>query len=129
MNFYWPSGDSSFTDFPPAIKCINPDNSGLELLGSPVWGPPQFFITFLSTQLDKISAIKLADLENPQVELPLFRSCMSVCKITHILCCVLYSSLGCFPSLFDDKLCACLSRVMHCSISDDAWLQATLPFI
>ena len=40
---YWPSGDSSFPEFPHAIKQINPESSGLELLGSPVWGPPTFF--------------------------------------------------------------------------------------
>ena len=104
--FYWPSGDCSFPGFPHAIKRIDPMSSGLELLGSPVWGPPQFFDSFLSTKLDKTSSIqeKLAELEDPQVELHLLRSCLSVCKITHILHCVPSSSLGCFL-FFDSNLC------------------------
>ena len=36
-------------EFPHAIKRINPESSGLELLGSPVWGPPTFFDSFLSS--------------------------------------------------------------------------------
>ena len=78
--------DSSFPDFPPAIKCVHPDKSGLELLGSPVWGTPQFFTTFLSTRLDKISNIqdKLADLEDPQVELHLFRVFSKLCTFSAV---------------------------------------------
>ena len=70
---YWPSGDCSFPGFPHTIKCIDSMSSGLELLGSPVWGPPQFFDSFLSTKLDKTSSIqeKLAELEDLQVELHL----------------------------------------------------------
>ena len=37
---FWPSGDCTFPNFSNAIKRINPANSGLELLGSLVWGPP-----------------------------------------------------------------------------------------
>ena len=127
---YWPSGDSSFPNFHPAIKCINPKNSGLELLGSPIWGPPQFYDAFLSVQFDKIVAIqdKLVDLEDSQVELHLLRSCLSVCKVTHLLRCVPSSSLGSFPSHFDLRLRECLSRILCCGISDSSWTQATLPF-
>ena len=127
---YLPSGDSSFPNFHPAIKCINPKNSGLEHLGSPIWGPPQFYDAFLSVQFDKIVAIqdKLVDLEDPQVELHLLRSCLSVCKVTHLLHCVPSSSLGSFPSRFDLRLRECLSRILCCGISDSSWTQATLPF-
>jgi len=48
---FWPSEDCSFPNFPQAIKRINPASSGLELLGSPVWGPSQFFEVILSTKL------------------------------------------------------------------------------
>ena len=127
---YWPSGDSSFPNFHPTIKRINPKNSGLELLGSPIWGPPQFYDAFLSVQFDKIVAIqdKLVDLEDPQVELHLLRSCLSICKVTHLLRCVPSSSLGSFPSHFDLRLRECLSRILCCGISDSSWTQATLPF-
>ena len=102
----------------------------MELLGSPIWGPPQFYDAFLSVQFDKIVAIqdKLVDLEDPQVELHLLRSCLSVCKVTHLLRCVPSSSLGSFPSHFYLRLRECLSRILCCGISDSSWTQATLPF-
>ena len=31
-DLYWPSGESSFPNFHPAIKRINPKNDGLDLL-------------------------------------------------------------------------------------------------
>ena len=95
-----------------------------------MWGPPTFFDPFLSSKLEKTASIqdKLAELGDPQIELNLLRSCLSVCKITHILRCVPSSSLGCFPSVFDSNLRNCLSRILCCSISDNAWSQATLPF-
>ena len=43
---YWRFGDRSFSNFHPTIKRINPKNSGLELLGSPIWGPLQFMNSF-----------------------------------------------------------------------------------
>ena len=39
---YWPCGDSTYPDFHPAIKRVNPENGGLELLDSPVWAPKVF---------------------------------------------------------------------------------------
>ena len=127
---YWPSGDHSFPNFNPAIKRINPEISGLELLGSPIWGPPQFYESFLSVQFDKIVAIqdKLVDLEDPQVELHLLRSCLSICKVTHLLRCVPSSFLSSFLSRFDIRLRECLNRILCCGFSDSSWLQATLPF-
>jgi len=71
---------------------------------------------------------KLAELGNPQVELHLLGSCISVCKVIHLLRRVPSSSLGCLLSLFDSNLCNCLTRIMCCSISDNAWSQSTLPF-
>ena len=93
-------------------------------------GTTYFFDSFLSSKLEKTASIqdKLAELGDPQIELNLLRSCLSVCKITHILRCVPSSSLGCFPSVFDSNLRNCLSRILCCSISDNAWSQATLPF-
>ena len=40
---YWPSGEQVFTEFPPAIVRIGQHCDGLELLGSPVVGSPEFF--------------------------------------------------------------------------------------
>ena len=54
----------------------------------PVFEDLHSFDAFLSVQFDKIVAIhdqdKLVDLEDPQVELHLLRSCPKVCKVTHL---------------------------------------------
>ena len=99
-----------------------PENSGLEFLGSPIWGPPHFNESFLAVQFDKIVAIqdKLVDLEDPQVELHLLRSCLSLCKVTHLLCCVPSSSLGSFPSCFNLRLREYLNRILCCGFSDNS---------
>ena len=49
--------------------------TGLELLGSPLWGDKNFFYKFLSS--------RLALLDDPQAELHLLCSCLSNCKIIH----------------------------------------------
>jgi len=66
------------TLFLPTIKHIDPDSGGLELLGSPVL---LFFDPFISSQIDKMCSVpdKPALLEDPQLELHLLISCLSVC--------------------------------------------------
>ena len=66
---FWPSGDS-FPEFPPDIKQV----TGLELLGSQLWGDDNFFGEFLSSRMDKVASIqdKLDVLNDPQAELPSF---------------------------------------------------------
>jgi len=62
------------------------------------------------------------------LELHLLRSCLSVCKVTHLLRCVPSSSLGSFPSHFGLRLQECLNRILCCGFSDNSWTQATLLF-
>ena len=69
---FWPSGDS-FPEFSSDIKRV----SGLELLGSPLWGGDSFFKDFLSSRMDKVASI----LDDSQVELHLLRSCLSQGRI------------------------------------------------
>ena len=63
---------------------------------------------------------------NPQVELHLLRSCLGVCKLNHLLrtispnCAI--SQLECF----DYNVQSALGCIYKSSISDLAWLQATL---
>jgi len=123
---FWPSGDPTFPEFPSDIRRV----TGLELLGSPLWGDECFFNEFLSSRLDKVATIqdKLALLEDPQVELHLLRSCLSSCKIIHLLRTVPHSVLKPYLCQFDHNLRSCLSRIMQCSLSDQSWCQATLPF-
>jgi len=123
---FWPSGDPTFPEFPSDIKRV----TSLELLGSPLWGDENFFHKFLSSRLDKVATTqdKLALLDDPQVELHLLRSCLSSCKIIHLLRTVPLSVLRPYLCQFDHNLRSCLSRIMQCSLSDQSWCQATLPF-
>ena len=75
---FWPSGDS-FPEFSSDIKRV----SGLELLGSPLWGDDSFFKDFLSSRIDKVALTqdKLSILDDSQVELHLLRSCLSQGRI------------------------------------------------
>jgi len=84
---FWPSGDPIFPKFPSDIRRV----TGLELLGSPLWGDETFFNEFLSSRLDKMATIqdKLVLLE----DLHLLHSCLSSCKIIHLLRTVPHSVL------------------------------------
>ena len=84
---FWPTGDPTFPEFPSTIERVAQTNGGAELLGSPVWGSNDFFKNCFSKRIDKIWECQqnLQSLENPQVELQLLRSCLSLCKINHLL--------------------------------------------
>ena len=81
---FWPSGDSSFPDFPTEISRVK---NGVSLLESPVWGRTGYTIDFVSAIVHKASALQqlLGGQEDPQVELHLLRSCLSTCKLSDIL--------------------------------------------
>ena len=127
---FWPSGDQSFTDFPPAVKrVVFPQAGGIDFLGSPIWGSPEFLSVFVGSVVDRVSALqeRLRDLGDPQVELHLLRSCLGVCKLSHLLRTI---PPGCVDSellRFDDNLRCSLSSICNAFISDQSWLQATLP--
>ena len=82
-----PSGDQSFPKFPSDVERVVDTKGGADFLGSPLWRSENFFNTSLSTRIDKIweSQQHLQDMEDPQVELLLLRSCLSLCKLNHIL--------------------------------------------
>ena len=85
---FWPSGDQSFVDFPPAVKCVVlPEVGGIDFLGSPIWDSPDFLSTFVGSVVDCVSVLQahLEDLEDPHVELLLLCSCLGVCKLNHLL--------------------------------------------
>ena len=105
------------------------DFSGPAFLGSPVWSSTSFFASFVSTVVDKVSALQghLQDLGNPQVELHLLHSCLGVCKVNRLLRTVPPDSMLPQLQLFDSNLHYSLSRICNVSVSDQAWRQATLP--
>ena len=127
---FWPSGDSAFQEFPPEICRPLQTANGVELLGGPISGSPEYFDDFATALFDKVKYLQdlLSELEDPQVELQLLRQCLSCCKIVHMLRTVnvpphMLHNL----SLFDNQLRSSLSRVVRTSISDLTWQQATLP--
>ena len=126
---FWPSGDPSFPEFPLSIERVALTKGGAELLGSPVWGSEQFFQDCFSKRIEKIWQCQqeLQSLENPQTELHLLRSCLSLCKINHLLRTVPPDKVPTQLQLFDHNLHRSLEGIVNCSISESSWLQATLP--
>ena len=127
---FWPSGDQFFSEFPEEVCRVRDEQGGVELLGSPVWGTSDFIKSFVATQVGRILELQscLGDLEDPQVELHLLRSCLSTGKIRHLLRTVPPGSADEHFRHFDEGLRSTLSQILRCTISDLAWLQATLPF-
>ena len=126
---YWPSGDQSFPEFPTAITRTSQASDGVELLGSPVHGSPEFFDNAVGQRITKVLAAQahLDDLDDPQIALHLLRSCLSLCKINHLLRTV-PTHLACQQWLrFDKGLRESLGRIIHTSLPSSAWSQATLP--
>ena len=98
-------------------------------MGSLIWGSSDFHSTFVGSVMDRVSVLQacLEDLEDPQVELLLLHSCLCVCKLNHLLSNILPGSINSELLRFDDNLLHSLSSICNASISDQSWLQATLP--
>ena len=77
----------SFAEFPDSVQRVQCISGGAEFLASPAFGSDSFFDATFGRKIDKVLSCQghLTDLENPQVELHLFRSCMSLCKVNHLL--------------------------------------------
>ena len=84
---YWPSGDQLFIELPSDVRRVSEALDGIDLLGTPVWDTAEVFDSFVATHVDKTLELQshLGDLEDPQVELHLLRSCLSTYKIGHLL--------------------------------------------
>ena len=126
---YWPSGDQLFLELPSDVHRVREALDGVDLLGTPVWGTAGFFDSFVATQVNKMLELQsyLGDLEDPQVDLHLLRSCLSTCKIGHLLRTIPLAVADEQLQCFDVGLRSILSQILRCSISDKSWLQATLP--
>ena len=77
----WPSRNQKFPEIDSALRRINSKSSELELLGSPIVGPDDFFQDFFKTNL--FTQSRLSDLDDPQVELQLLRRCLGMSKLNH----------------------------------------------
>ena len=125
---FWASGDQLFSKFPVEVRRVRDKHSGVELLGSPVWGTTDFIKSFVATQVGRVLELQshLGDLEDPQAELHLLRSCLSTGKIGHLLRTVPPGSADEHFRHFDEGLRSTLSQILRCTISDSGWVQAML---
>ena len=138
---FWPSGDQSFADFPPAVKrVVLSQTGGVDFLGSLIWGSPEFLSTFVGSVVDRVSVLQtcLQDLEDPQVELLLLRSCLGVCKLNHLYrlyllavwtpsyCDLMITFIvSCHPSVTPQFLISLGSRLL-CFVPLAAWAYVRL---
>lgn len=121
---YWPSGDPNFPEFPPEIRR---PKDGITLL---VWGSTDFIATQVNDVINKAVEMqdKILDLDDPQVEMHLLRSCLGACKVNHLLRTVPKCNLTDQIHHFDKSLRSSLGRIIHSTIPDASWEQASLPF-
>jgi len=126
---FWPSGDQHFADFLPELRRVSQHQPGLGLLGSPVFGTRGFFETMVDGRVSEVLDLqaRLEDLDDPQIALHLLRSSASICKVNHLLRTVPPEFAAPAWQRFDEGLRHALGRLTRSSISDSAWLQASLP--
>ena len=126
---FWPSGDQEFPAFAPEIQRSVNIYGGIDFLGCPVYGPDSYVCEFVSQRVDRILnwQDRLSALEDPQVELHLLRSCLSLCKLNHIIRTVPGCRIDEVLLRFDRGLHHSLESLSSSSISDLPWRQATLP--
>ena len=103
-------------------------SDGFTVLGSPL-GPAECCLESVLGRIQKVrySLNRLGDLEDSQIETALLRSCLSLPKVTHLLCTcppgVIQSALVKFDEIMRDAV----SNLAGCPLSDWAWLKSSLP--
>ena len=126
---FWPSGDQKFSEFPSEVQRVVGSVGGVEFLGSPVFGSEEYYCGHIAKRVDKVLQCqeKLLDMDDPQIQLLLLRSCLSSCKINNLLRTVPPNKGIQQLAKFDSNLRVCLDAIIRCSTSDMSWLQASLP--
>lgn len=124
---FWPCGDFSFPEFPEEF--LRP-TEGISLLGSPLWGEESFYQEVVDSTIAKTLSLQssILELEDAQVEMHLLRSCLSVCKVNHLLRTTPRFFIEEQLHKFDRGLRSTLADIIRSPISDLSWSQATLPF-
>ena len=98
-------------------------------MGSPILGSEGFTEAYVLNKVDQVLAMQdhLDDLEDPQVELHLLRSCLGLCKVMFLLPTLPPGSAPEAFKRFDAGLRRSLERITNSSLDDLAWQQASLP--
>ena len=123
---WWPTRSEEWNTFPPAVQRINSD--GIEFLGAGI-GSPRFVNELNASRAEKAANLQslITEMDDPQCELLLLRSCAGVCKVTHALRTSPPNAIGDSISTFDESLRRSLEKICQASINDSAWSQASLP--
>ena len=126
---FWPSGDPTFPEFSADVHRVVASTGGAQLLGSPIFGSQEYYNNCVGKKVDIVLSCQehLSDLKDPQVELHLLRSCLSLCKVNHLLRTVPSNRAMDQFRRFDSGLRSCLETITNSSLSDAAWIQASLP--
>ena len=114
---------------PTGLGIPKSDPRGLELLGTPIGSDDlvQEFVNDRISGIEKSIVSNLSVLENPQIQLSLLRSCLSLPKIVYTLRTCKPASLDAAYKRFDNIQFSALEDILASSISSFAWRQATLP--
>ena len=118
-----------FSEFPSEVQRVVGSVGGVEFLGSTVFGSEECYCSHIAKRVDKVLQCqeKLLDMDDPQIQLLLLRSCLSSCKIKNLLRTVPPNKGIQQLAKFDSNLRVCLDAIIRCSTSDMSWLQASLP--
>ena len=118
----------SFPKFATEIQRSAQVYGGVDFLGCPVYGSSSYVTEFVSQQVDKILdwQNRLTALDDPQVELHLLRSCLSLCKLNHIIRTVHGFKIKDVLIQFDSGLHHCLEALFSSLVSDLASLPVRL---
>lgn len=123
---WWPSRSSS-DPFPAEVDRVT--NEGVKLLGVPI-GTKEFTSQFVKKKLKVLKDVcdLLKEVDNAQVELGLFRGCLSFNKINHLLRTSPPDLLEEALSQFDEHFHAMLATILRVPcLAEDQWEQASLP--
>ena len=117
------------TDDPLSRGIPKGEPSGIQLLGSPI-GSNTFMEASVNERVTKIESsivTKLSSLGDPQIQLALLRSCLSLPTLMYTLRTCVPSSLQQAYARFDDIQREAADDIIGFPLTDSAWAQATLP--
>ncbi len=119
----WSAGPLPPNTFPPQVSILT---DGFQLLGAPI-GSSSFIPPFIQSKVQDCKRLweALQFLDDPQTALLLLRMCLAFCKIAYLL---RTTPLHTFNwSQYDNGIRSSLDQILGTTLSDPAWMQATLP--
>ena len=125
----WVGGHFADNSDPTGRNIPKADPRGIQLLGSPI-GSDVFMQEIVSQRISTIEETvisKLSQINNPQIQLCLLRSCLSLPKISYTQRTCNPSALSAIYDRFDDIQFTALEEILSCPLSSLSWRQATLP--